>query len=250
MSGAVVLFSGGQDSSTCLGWAARQYGTRDVHPISFDYGQRHAVELESARSVARVLCGREPYVIGVEALALLADTALTSRSVALEASASERSGNVFARDHELPSTFVPGRNLLFLTLACAYGAQRGLYDLVTGVCEADAAGYPDCRESFIRAANEALIEALDEPRVRIHAPLLLSSKARTFALADELGMLDLILEETHTCYEGDRSSRHPWGYGCGECLACVERSRGWEAFAQERRSEVPAWPSSSPSAPA
>jgi 7-cyano-7-deazaguanine synthase len=196
MSGAVVLFSGGQDSSTCLAWAMREFGTRGVHPVSFDYGQRHAIELDSARSVARALCGREPYVIAVEALALLADTALTSTLPAAEATASERSGNVFAREHDLPSTFVPCRNLLLLSLACAYGAQRGLHELVIGVCEADAAGYPD------------------------------------------------------TCYEGDRSTRHVWGYGCGACLACVERAHGWEAFAQGTLLEESGWRSSSRSAPA
>jgi 7-cyano-7-deazaguanine synthase len=238
MSGAVVLFSGGQDSSTCLAWAAREFGTRELHPVSFDYGQRHAVELECGRLVAHSFGAREPHVIPMDGLSPIAGTALTSSSVDLETTASGSSDNVFAREHGLPSSFVPARNLLFLTLACAYGAQRGIYDLVTGVCEADAAGYPDCRERFVRAANVALIEALDEPRIRIHTPLLHRSKAETFALADELDVLGVIVRATHTCYDGDRSHRHEWGYGCGECLACRERARGWERFAQRRLVDV------------
>jgi len=238
MSGAVVLFSGGQDSSTCLAWAAREFGTRDLHPVSFDYGQRHAVELECARTVARLLGAREPEVIPLEGLAPFADTALTSSTVELETTASRESSNVFAREHGLPSSFVPARNLLFLTLAAAYGAQRGIYDLVTGICETDAAGYPDCREEFVRAANVALVEALDEPRLKVHTPLLQRSKAGTFSLADELGVLNVIIRATHSCYAGDRSHRHDWGYGCGECLACLERERGWEIFAQGRLIDV------------
>jgi 7-cyano-7-deazaguanine synthase len=232
MSGAVALLSGGQDSSTCLAWSCERWGTDNVHAVSFSYGQRHAVELACADVVARQLGTRAPFVIPVDGFAALAGDALTNPVIAV----GERRGvirNEFAESHHLPATFVAGRNLVFLALAAAYGVQRGIYDLVIGVCAADAAGYPDCRPAFVASAQSAISDALGEP-VRIHAPLLYESKAFTFALADQLGVLELVVSETHTCYEGDRSVLHPWGYGCGRCLACRERAAGWSGFAAQR----------------
>lgn len=226
---AVVLHSGGQDSTTCLAWAIDKYGPDNVHPLIVDYGQRHAVELEQARLIVdQLLPGRKAREVQLAVLRDLGAAALTSDTIEINTDATG-TGNQYAADHDLPSTFVPGRNLLFLTVAAAYGATLGAYDLVTGVCAADEAGYPDCRPQFISDATLALTTALDE-RVTIHAPLLYLTKADTFQLADDLGVLDLILEETHTCYRGDRSTRHPWGYGCGTCGSCQERAAGWATF--------------------
>lgn len=236
MNRAVVLHSGGQDSTTCLGWAIEEWGRDSIWTVSFDYGQRHRVETQQADVICDELGippeRRARYTI--EALAQLAGAALTNRDIEVNVNA-QGSGNVFAEEHDLPSTFVPGRNVLFLTLALAYGAKRGIYDLVTGVCETDRAGYPDCRQEFVGAIEETLRIALDEPAVTIHAPLLQRSKAETFQLAQELGILELVLEETHTCYHGDRSHRFDWGYGCGDCGACIERRDGWESYQYARR---------------
>ncbi len=229
MSGAIVLHSGGQDSTTCLAWAIERFGPDHLHPVSFDYGQRHSVELDQAKNICDMFGVRRPYVIDASGLKQLAGAALTNPDIDVNVDAAE-TGNIFAEVHGLPSTFVPGRNLLFLTFAAAYGAKFGIYDLVTGVCEADDAGYPDCRAGFISAAIVVLREALDEPLVEVHTPLLHKTKAETFALAAHLGCLEVILERTHTCYHGDRSKRHPWGYGCGECGACQERAKGWDEY--------------------
>lgn len=231
MSGAVVLFSGGQDSTTCLAWAIHQFGRQNVHPVSFFYGQKHTVELACAEEIANHFGINTPVVLKIPVLSDLAGAALTNPDIEVEAVASETSGNQFAYAHGLPSTFVPGRNMLFLTLAAAFGAQRGIYDLVTGVCEADASGYPDCRASFILAASHALSEALDDS-VRIHAPLIEVSKTDTWRIADELGVLKVVVDMTHTCYHGvhDEEHFHAWGYGCGECPACLERKKGYEEY--------------------
>jgi 7-cyano-7-deazaguanine synthase len=235
VSGAVVLLSGGLDSTACLAWAVERWGATAVHPVSFGYGQRHGVELDCARTVAVRLGVRAPRALPVEAFSVLGAAALTNAAIPVDASA-DGTGNDAAARLGLPSTFVPGRNLVFLALAGAYGAQLGLHDLVTGVCAADAAGYPDCRPSFVAAAEQAIGEALGED-VRIHAPLLHRTKAQTFALAEQLGVLDVVVAETHTCYEGDHRSLHPWGYGCAACPACVERAAGWHGFEAARAGE-------------
>lgn len=227
---AIVLHSGGQDSTTCLAWAIEEFGREGLLTVSFDYGQRHKVELKQARTICEKLGVPEPYVIKVPALDEFGAAALTNPDIEVEAEASEDSANAFAHSHGLPSTFVPGRNMIFLGLAAAFGAQRGIYDLVTGVCEADAAGYPDCRQKFIGSMEDTISFALDEPSVAIHAPLLALTKADTWALASNLGILDLVINETHTCYNGDRSHYHEWGWGCGLCPACNERARGYEEF--------------------
>lgn len=229
MSGAVVLFSGGQDSTTCLAWACDEFGTGNVYPISFTYGQRHAVELAQALKIIEIFQTNKMKALSVEGLSQLGSAALTNKDIDVEAQASEDSGNAWAYEHGLPSTFIPGRNLLFLTFAAAYGATLGIRNLVTGICEADASGYPDCRNEFRYAAQVAISKALDD-EITVYAPLIQRTKAQTFMFAKELGVLDIVVEHSHTCYHGNREIKHEWGYGCGECPACVERAKGWKEY--------------------
>lgn len=217
-----------------MAWAVKRYGLANVHPVMFEYGQRHAVELECAKAILSEMHITNGYIIPIEAFKQLGSAALTNPDIDV-ASDAAGTGNVFAEKHGLPSTFVPGRNMLFLTLAIAYGAQFGAYNLVTGVCQADNAGYPDCRKVFIDAAERALSYALDEPWVQVHAPLLHLDKARTFALAEALGALDLVVNMSHTCYHGDRSVKHDSGYGCGTCPACVERINGYAKYLEQKK---------------
>jgi 7-cyano-7-deazaguanine synthase len=229
LDGALVLFSGGQDSTVCLAWALERFAR--VETIGFDYGQRHAVELEvRPRIRARLADLSEPWrsrlgddhIIRLDALSAISETALT-RSVAIETSESG-----------LPTTFVPGRNLVFLTFAGALAYRRGLTHLVAGMCETDFSGYPDCRDDTVKAMQVALTLGMDR-RFVIHTPLMWIDKAATFALADEIGggaLIDLLLADTHTCYLGDRVHRQDWGFGCGECPACRLRAEGfakWKA---------------------
>ena len=227
---ALVLFSGGQDSTVCLVWALERFAR--VETVGFDYGQRHAVEL----AVRQPIRGKikklnadwanrlgDDHMVKLDALAAISDTALT-RDMAIEMGA-----------NGLPTTFVPGRNLIFLTFAGALGYRRGSNDLVAGMCETDYSGYPDCRSDTIRAMQNALGLGMDRPFV-LHTPLMRIDKAGTFALAEELGgkpLLDLVIEETHSCYLGDRTKRHDWGYGCGACPACKLRADGFARFIQE-----------------
>lgn len=223
VASALVLFSGGQDSATCLAWALDRY--ERVETVGFDYGQRHSVEMEARRAVragmARVLSDRadrlgEDHVVDLTGYGAIADSALTADKV-MEMDA-----------RGLPTTFVPGRNLVFLSVAAALADRRGLDVLVGGMCETDFSGYPDCRRATIDAMEQALSLGLDKP-VRIETPLMSLTKADTWALAHRIGgetLVDLILEASHTCYRGDRSERHVWGYGCGTCPACELRARG------------------------
>ena len=224
---ALVLFSGGQDSTVCLAWALEQF--ERVETVGFRYGQRHAVEMEVRPGIRAGMAALDPrwkarlgedHVLDLPALAAISDTALT-RAVTIEIA-----------DSGLPTTFVPGRNILFLSYAAALGYRRGIADLVGGMCETDYSGYPDCRESTIRALAAALTLGLDRP-VAVHTPLMQLDKAETFDLALEIGgesFLNLVVEETHSCYLGDRGRRHDWGYGCGACPACELRARGYEKF--------------------
>ena len=226
---ALVLFSGGQDSSVCLAWALDRY--QRVETVGFDYGQRHAAELAARMRVREQIArgfpawvGRlgEDHVIDIRSFGAIGETALTS----------ERAIEVTERG--LPSTFVPGRNLVFLTYAAALADRRGLTHLVGGMCETDFSGYPDCRRDTLDALQAALNLGMDRSFV-IETPLMRLSKAETWALADDLGgeaLVDLIVEESHTCYLGDRSQRHDWGYGCGACPACELRARGWLQWLQ------------------
>ena len=221
---ALVLFSGGQDSTVCLAWALERFAR--VETVGFDYGQRHAVELGVRPRIRERLVQLSPQwqtrlgedrVLKIDALAAISDTALT-REVAIEVSASG-----------LPTTFVPGRNLMFFTFAGAVAYRRGIKHIVAGMCETDFSGYPDCRDDTIKAMQLALSLGMDR-RFVIHTPLMWIDKAATFALAQQIGgapLIDVLLAETHTCYLGDREHRHAWGFGCGECPACRLRADGF-----------------------
>jgi 7-cyano-7-deazaguanine synthase len=229
---AIVLFSGGQDSTVCLAWALERFGR--VETIGFDYGQRHKVELDARpRLRARMIAWRpawaqrlgEDHVVRLDALSALSDTALT-RDIAIEVAESG-----------LPTTFVPGRNLVFFTFAGALAYRRGAKHLVAGMCETDYSGYPDCRDDTIKAMQLALNLGMDQ-RFVIHTPLMWIDKAATFALAHAIGgdaFIEFLVEDTHTCYLGDRSQRHDWGYGCGTCPACRLRADGFAKWKTERK---------------
>ena len=221
---ALVLFSGGQDSTTCLAHALRRY--QRVETLGFHYGQRHHVEMQARLEVLSRIAAVMPeagerlgqdHVLDLAVLGQVSETSLT-REMAFQVSESG-----------LPNTFVPGRNLLFLTLAGALAYRRDLRALVTGVCETDFSGYPDCRDDTMKAMQLALSLGMDR-RILIDTPLMWIDKAETWALAQDLGgagLVQLIVEHSHTCYLGNRSLRHDWGYGCGECPACTLRASGW-----------------------
>lgn len=224
---ALVLFSGGQDSATCLAWALTRYA--HVETIGFNYGQRHAVELQCRGAVLERLKTEFPqweprlgsdHLLDLSLLGQISDTALTQdKAIAFAASG-------------LPTTFVPGRNLLFFTFAATVAYRRGLSALVGGMCETDYSGYPDCRDNTLKALQVAMSLGLDAPMV-VETPLMWLDKAATWALAEHLGgakLVELIRTETHTCYLGDRRTLHAWGYGCGACPACDLRHKGYETF--------------------
>jgi len=226
---ALVLFSGGQDSTTCLAWALERYAY--VETVAFDYGQRHRIELEARVQVISALRETFPdwssrlgddHVLDLPVLGQVGDTAMTSdRAIEMQANG-------------LPNTFVPGRNLMFLTLAAALGYRRQLDVLVGGMCETDFSGYPDCRDDSIKAQQVALSLGLGS-RVTIETPLMWIDKAGAWALAHQLGgqqLVDIIVEQSHTCYLGERGARQAWGYGCGTCPACALRKTGWEHWSQ------------------
>lgn len=224
---ALVLFSGGQDSTTCLAHALAHY--ERVETIAFDYRQRHHVELQARLRVLEEIRRRFPqwaprlgqdHLLDLAVLGEVSETSLT-RDMAFRMEASG-----------LPNTFVPGRNLLFLTLAAAVAYRRDLQVIVTGVCETDFSGYPDCRDDTMKAMQLALSLGMDK-RFLIETPLMWLDKAETWSLAEQLGgaaLVELIVEHTHTCYLGERTQRHPWGYGCGSCPACELRARGWARY--------------------
>ena len=232
--GALVLFSGGQDSATCLAWSMQRFGR--VETIGFDYGQRHRVELDCRKLFRSALSAQFPewtarlgedHTLPLEALKTVSDSALTGEV------------EIAMRSDGLPNTFVPGRNIVFLTFAAALAYRRGLRHLVAGMCEIDYSGYPDCRDDTLKALQVALNLGM-ERRFVLHTPLMWLDKAATWRLAGELGgqhFIKMIVEETHTCYLGDRSRRHPWGYGCGECPACELRGNGWDAYNAELTSK-------------
>lgn len=227
---ALVLFSGGQDSTTCLAWALSRFSR--VETIGFDYGQRHRIELE-VREPLRITFRTafpswsgglgEDHVFDLSVLAQISDTALTNDAA------------IAMRADGLPNTFVPGRNLLFLTFAAALAYRRGIKHIVTGVCETDYSGYPDCRDDTIKAMQLALNLGMNT-RFVLHTPLMWISKAETWRLAENLGGIDLVevlRTETHSCYEGDRSTLNDWGFGCGSCPACSLRAEGWRLYRSE-----------------
>lgn len=225
---ALVLFSGGQDSTVCLAWALKRYAR--VETVGFDYGQRHSVELQARETVRAQIRKALPeaaerlgpdHRVDIRGFGEVAESALTR----------ERAIEMDARG--LPSTFVPGRNLVFLTYAAALADRRGIDVLVGGMCETDFSGYPDCRRDTMDAMQQALRLGMERP-FRIETPLMRLTKAQTWALTEELGgraLVDLVLEDTHTCYLGERGARHAWGYGCGTCPACDLRAKGHAEWA-------------------
>ncbi|MCE4225211.1 7-cyano-7-deazaguanine synthase QueC [Methylobacterium sp. C25] len=229
--GALVLFSGGQDSTTCLAWALERFPR--VETLGFDYGQRHRIELD-CREQLRSELGRlderwesrlgPDHTIDLAALGAVSETALT------------RDTEIAMAADGLPNTFVPGRNLVFLTFAAALAYRRGLRHIVGGMCETDYSGYPDCRDDTIKALQVALNLGM-ERRFVLHTPLMWLDKAATWALAEELGgrpLVDLVVEDSHTCYLGERGERHDWGYGCGTCPACALRAKGFAGYLARR----------------
>ena len=224
---ALVLFSGGQDSTTCLAWALQRYAR--VETLGFDYGQRHAVELtvrpnilQAIRTLDSSWATRlgEDHMLDLSVLGDVSETALT------------RDSEITMQADGLPNTFVPGRNLLFLTMAAALAYRRGIRVLVGGMCETDYSGYPDCRDETLRALQSALRLGMNT-ELTIETPLMWLDKAATWQLADQLGgiaLIDLIRTETHTCYLGERHQLHEWGYGCGHCPACELRAKGYETY--------------------
>ena len=225
---ALVLFSGGQDSATCLAWALDRFDR--VETIGYSYGQRHTVELDCREPLTAGMKALkaewaaklgEHHTLDIPTLGAVSETALT-RDVAITMG-----------ENGLPNTFVPGRNLIFLTFAAALAYRRGIKHIVTGVCETDYSGYPDCRDDTIKALQVALNLGM-EKRFVLHTPLMWRDKAATWALAHDhggQGLVDLIREQSHSCYLGDRNSRHDWGFGCGECPACRLRADGWNRYA-------------------
>lgn len=224
---ALVLFSGGQDSTTCLAWSLAHFD--HVETVGFDYGQRHAVELDCRQRIRSRIdqdfhdwSGRlgVDHVLDLRVLHDLGETAMTHETeITLSAS-------------NLPTTFVPGRNILFLAAAAALAYRRDIEDVIGGMCETDYSGYPDCRDETIKAVETALALGLDS-KITLHTPLMWLNKADTWRLAHELGghdLVDLIIEDTHTCYVGDRTTQRAWGYGCGICPACELRAKGYFSF--------------------
>lgn len=237
---ALVLFSGGQDSTTCLLWALHQEQFTGVDVVSFDYGQRHRVELDQAETILEALAlqGHQVghHVLSIPALAELGGASLTNADITTEAQATEAGGNAYAAKRGLPSSFVPGRNTILIGTAAALAGQLDAPHLVTGICAMDRAGYPDCRAEFATALETTLRLGLDWPELVLHTPLLWASKAETWRIAQESAGaygVDLVRVESHTCYEGDREHLHAWGYGCGECPSCQTRAEGWYDFAAQ-----------------
>jgi 7-cyano-7-deazaguanine synthase len=226
-SRAIVLFSGGQDSTACLAWALENYGY--VETVGIDYGQRHHVELTQRVIVLERLREAFPdwalklgpdHFLDLGLLGQVSETALT------------RDTQIAMSENGLPNTFVPGRNLIFLTFAAALAYRRGIGTLVGGMCETDFSGYPDCRRDTLDALQGALTLGMDAP-YRVETPLMYLDKAQTWALAQQLGgdsLVSITIEDTHTCYEGDRQNRHDWGYGCGVCPACDLRAKGYKQW--------------------
>jgi len=224
---AGLLFSGGQDSATCLAWALERFEC--VETIGFAYGQRHDIEMRCRLDVRSAVESQFPkwadrlgedHIINLAGLGQISETALT------------RDVEIGVHENGLPTTFVPGRNLIFLNYAAALGWRRGFSHLVAGMCEADFSGYPDCRKQTLDSQMEAISLGLDRP-YELHTPLMHLSKAGAWQLARELGgdtLVEIIREKSHTCYKGVHTELHDWGYGCGECPACEIRAKGWCEF--------------------
>ena len=224
---ALVLFSGGQDSATCLAWACANF--QQVETVGFAYGQRHAVEMEARQAVRKAIANHVPalgeklgtdHVLDLAALGQISDTALT------------RDAEIAMGEDGVPNTFVPGRNLIFLTFAAALAYRRGIRDLIGGMCQEDFSGYPDCRRPVLDAQIEALNGGMDTA-FTFHTPLMDLTKAEAWGLAEELGgdaLVEIVRTQSHTCYKGEHGMLHDWGYGCGECPACELRAKGYRDY--------------------
>ncbi|MBE0491276.1 MAG: 7-cyano-7-deazaguanine synthase QueC [Sulfurospirillum sp.] len=221
MSNALVVFSGGQDSTTCLGWAKSRF--EKVETLTFDYGQKHRVEIYQAKKIAQLL-GIENFVLKFDAFSQLGDSALIDSGMDIS-SAHKHKPN-------LPASFVPNRNAVFFTLAHAYAQKQGINHIITGINQTDYSGYPDCRQNFIESLELAL-NLGSESIIKFHYPLIHLSKAQTFLLAKETGILDIVLQQSHTCYNGDHNTWNDWGYGCGICPACMLRAKGWQEYEEK-----------------
>jgi len=223
MTKAVVIFSGGQDSTTCLGWALNRYPL--VEAITFNYGQKHSIEIEQSKKICNDFKVKQT-IVDLSFLNTLVESALTSN------------GDVNQLNEKgLPASFVPNRNQLFITLAHAYAQKIHAEVLVTGVCETDFSGYPDCRDVFIKKIERSSNLGSDSD-IRIHTPLMFLDKGQTFKLAKDEQVLKAVVNDSHTCYNGDREHKHDWGYGCGECPACKLREAGWNDFLTQHSENV------------
>lgn len=217
MKKAVLIFSGGQDSTTLLYWALRKFGLDNVECITFNYGQKHSVEIEQSKIICELEMVKQT-IVDISFLNTLVESALTSN------------GDVNQKNEKgLPSSFVPNRNQLFITLAHSYAQKIGADTLITGACQTDYSGYFDCREEFIRLIESATNYGSDS-NIIIETPLMHLTKAETFKLANDLGALELVITHSHTCYNGDRNTLNSWGYGCGKCPACELRERGYNTY--------------------
>lgn len=232
---ALVLFSGGQDSTTCLAWALEKYSK--VETVGFDYGQRHAIELECRKTVLTEISRKFPdwadrlgddHLIDLKTLGQISETALT------------RDTEMVFSNNGLPNTFVPGRNIIFLTMAAALTYRRGISILVAGVCETDYSGYPDCRDDAIKSLQVTLNIGMGT-NILIETPLMWLNKAQTWEMANTIGginFIELVRNETHTCYKGQRTKFHSWGFGCGDCPACNIRARGYKEFLGQSKNDT------------
>ena len=218
MKKALIVFSGGQDSTTCLGWALNNFDY--VETITFDYGQKHKVEIEQAEKIAKLLNVKNS-VLNINAFSQLNDSALINSDLDISSSHSTKKN--------LPASFVPNRNAIFFTLAHAFAQKQDIDNIIIGVNQTDYSGYPDCREDFVLALENSL-NLGSESNIKFHYPLIHLTKAETFKLSEDESVLDIVINESHTCYNGNHTTKFDWGYGCGECPACILRREGWKNF--------------------
>ncbi len=218
MKKALIVFSGGQDSTTCLGWALNNFDY--VETITFDYGQKHKVEIEQAEKIAKLLNVKNS-VLNINAFSQLNDSALINSDLDISSSHSTKKN--------LPASFVPNRNAIFFTLAHAFAQKQDIDNIIIGVNQTDYSGYPDCREDFVLALENSL-NLGSESNIKFHYPLIHLTKAETFKMSEDENVLDMVINESHTCYNGNHTTKFDWGYGCGECPACILRKEGWEKY--------------------
>lgn len=216
MKKALIVFSGGQDSTTCLGWALNNFDY--VETITFDYGQKHKIEIVQAEKIAKIL-NVPNTLLNISAFTQLNDSALINSELDISSTHQKKSN--------LPASFVPNRNAIFFTLAHAFAQKQDIDNIIIGVNQTDYAGYPDCREEFVLNLEKTL-NLGSESNIKFHYPLINLSKSETFKLSIDEDVLDIVLEESHTCYNGNHTTKFEWGYGCGECPACLIRKKGWE----------------------